>query len=212
MLSASRISRFTNGSGRPSVPLAAGFAELLIDLAAALAGLSTPWYVFGAQAALMWGRPRLTTDVDATVRLGGISTDAVVRALGSHGFSLSIQADLDFVQRARVLPLRHERSGLALDLVLSGPGLEDLFLERAIFVDVAGTAIPFISPEDLIVTKVLAGRPKDIEDIRGVLAERGALLKAGQIRDTLALLEDALGQSDLRPVFETEFARWRSER
>lgn len=194
------------------MPLAAGFAELLIDLAAALAGLRTPWYVFGAQAALMWGRPRLTTDVDATLRLGGISTDAVVRALGSHGFSLSIQADEDFVQRTRVLPLRHAPSGLALDLVLSGPGLEDLFLERAISVDVSGTAIPFISPEDLIVTKVLAGRPKDIEDIRGVLAERGALLKAGQIRDTLALLEDALGQSDLRPAFETEFARWLSER
>jgi hypothetical protein len=194
------------------VPLAAGFADLLIDLAAALAALRTPWYVFGAQAALMWGRPRLTTDVDATVRLGGISTDAVVRALASHGFSLSIQADQDFVQRTRVLPLRHERSGLALDLVLSGPGLEDLFLERAIAVDVSGTAVPFISPEDLIVTKVLAGRPKDIDDIRGVLAERGALLKVGQIRDTLALLEDALGQSDLRPVFETEFERWRSAR
>jgi len=194
------------------VPLAAGFAELLFDLAAALTALRTPWYVFGAQAALIWGRPRLTIDVDATVKLGGISTDAVVLALGSHGFSLGIQADEDFVQRTRVLPLRHERSGLALDLVLAGPGLEDLFLERAISVDVSGTAVPFISPEDLIVTKVLAGRPKDIDDIRGVLAERGALLKAGQIRDTLALLEDALGQSDLRPVFEAEFARWQSER
>lgn len=193
------------------MPLTAGFADLLLDLSAALAALRIPWYVFGAQAALMWGRPRLTTDVDATVRLGGISPEAVVLALGSHGFSLSIQADQDFVQRTRVLPLRHERSGLALDLVLSGPGLEDLFLERAISVDVSGTAIPFISPEDLVVTKVLAGRAKDIEDIRGVLAERGALLKAGQIRDTLVLLEDALGQSDLLPVFETEFARWRSK-
>ena len=59
---------------------------------------------------------------------------------------------------------------------------------------------------------VLAGRPKDLDDIRGVLAERGAQLKAGQVRETLALLEDALGQSDLLPVFEREFARWRSER
>jgi len=134
-----------------------------------------------------------------------------VRTLASHGFSLSIQADQDFVQRTRVLPLRHERSGLALDLVLAGQGLEDRFLERAIPVEVSGAVIPFISPDDLIVTKVLAGRPKDLDDIRGVLAERGGLLKADQIRDTLALLEEALGQSELRPVFETEFARWRSE-
>jgi hypothetical protein len=108
--------------------------------------------------------------------------------------------------------LVHERSSLALDLVLSGPGLEDLFLQRAIPVDVSGASIPFISPEDLIVTKVLAGRPKDLDDIRGVLAERGDLVKVDQVRDTLALLEDALGQSDLRPVFETEFARWQSAR
>ncbi len=193
------------------MPPAAGFAELLGDLAAALAPLGTPWYVFGAQAALVWGRPRLTTDVDATVRLGSISAEAVVQALGGRGFTLRIQ-DPDFVRRTRVLPLQHERSGLALDLVLSGPGLEDLFLERAIAVDVSGAEIPFISPEDLIVTKVLAGRPKDIDDIRGVLAVRGELLKTGQILDTLALLEDALGQSDLRPTFESEFARWQSRR
>ena len=194
------------------MPPAADFAELLGDLASALASLHAPWYVFGAQAALMWGRPRLTTDVDVTVKLGALATSAVVQALGRHGFSLAIKVDQDFVQQTRVLPLRHERSGLSLDLVLAGPGLEELFLQRAILMDVAGTAVPFISPEDLIVTKVLAGRPKDLDDIRGVLAERGAQLKAGQVRETLALLEDALGQSDLLPVFEREFARWRSER
>ena len=194
------------------MPLAAGFADLLTDLSAALSALGTPWYVFGAQAALIWGRPRLTTDVDATVRAGDIGADVIVLALDGHGFTLRVEGNPDFVQRTRVLPLVHERSGLALDLVLSGPGLEDVFLERAVHVDVSGASVPFISPEDLIVTKILARRPKDLDDIRGVLAERGDLLKVDQIRDTLALLEDALGQSDLRPVFDTEFARWQSAR
>jgi hypothetical protein len=194
------------------VRLAAGFADLLTDLSAALSALGTPWYVFGAQAALVWGRPRLTTDVDATVRAGDIGNALIVRTLSDHGFSLRVEGNPDFVRATRVLPLVHERSGLALDLVLSGPGLEDLFLERAIPVDVSAAFIPFISPEDLIVTKILAGRPKDLDDIRGVLAERGDLLHVGQIRDTLALLEDALGQSDLRPVFEHELERWRSAR
>lgn len=192
--------------------LPAGFADLLADLSAALSTLGTPWYVFGAQAALVWGRPRLTTDVDVTVRAGEIGNDLMVRTLGGRGFSLRVEGTPDFVRATRVLPLVHERSGLALDLVLSGPGLEDLFLERAIPVDVSGASIPFISPEDLIVTKILAGRPKDIDDIRGVLAERGHLLRVGQILDTLALLEEALGQSDLRPLFEHELERWRSAR
>ena len=61
-----------------------------------------------------------------------------------------------------------------LDVVLSGPGLDDEFLARAIEVDFDGTPVPVISPEDLIITKVLAGRPKDLEDIRGVLRERAS--------------------------------------
>lgn len=60
----------------------------------------------------------------------------------------------------------------------------------------------------LIVTKLLAGREKDIEDVRGVLSERGASLNVDQIRTTVALLEDALGQSDLMPVLDAELSRW----
>jgi hypothetical protein len=189
------------------VPSSSGPAELLAELAAALAALHLPWYVFGAQAALIWGRPRLTTDVDVTVRLGDLHPSALVGTLGEHGFSLRIAATPDFVRQTRVLPLLHDRSGLALDLVLAGPGLEDLFLERAVPVDVAGVTVPLISAEDLIVTKILAGRAKDIEDVRGVLAERGSRLRLDQIRTTLTMLEEALGQSDLLRVFETEVAR-----
>lgn len=190
------------------MPSSAGPAELLSDLAAALSAVGAPWYVFGAQAALVWGRPRLTTDVDVTVKCS-VPTDHLVRSLNARGFTLRIDATESFIRTTRVVPLEHRASGLALDVVLAGPGLEDLFLERAVSIDVGGTVIPFISPEDLIVTKLLAGREKDIEDVRGVLSERGSALNVDQIRTTVALLEDALGQSDLMPVFDAELNRWR---
>ena len=75
-------------------------------------------------------------------------------------------------------------------------------------VDVAGVVVPVISAEDLIVTTVLAGRAKDIENVRGVLAERGGSLRLDQIRTTLTMLEEALGQSDLLRLFEAEHNRW----
>jgi len=43
----------------------------------------------------------------------------------------------DFIQRTRVLPLVHG-TGMQTDPVLGGPGLEDLFLSRAVERDVAG--------------------------------------------------------------------------
>ncbi len=94
-----------------------------------------------------------------------------------------------------------------MDVVLAGPGLEELFLDRCRWVDVAGVDIPVIAPEDLVVTKILAGRPKDLDDVRGILRERASDLDLDQIRQTLALVEQALGQSDLVPMLEAELAR-----
>ena len=184
-------------------------ADLLAALAEAIAAVGARWYLFGAQAALIWGRPRLTADVDVTVRLDPEEPDALVRAFAQRGFRLRVDPGDDFVRRTRVLPFVFEPNGLPVDVVLAGPGLEELFLSRVVPVRVGSVIVPVISPEDLIVTKILAGRPKDVEDVRGILLERGGQLDLGTVRATLALLEAALGQSDLQPAFEAELARAR---
>ena len=182
-------------------------AELLAALSTALSELRATWYLFGAQAAMVWGRPRLTADIDVTVRLELEDPERLVRTLEARGFSLRVGDADDFIRRTRVFPFLHVASGMPLDIVLAGPGLEDLFLSRARPITMAGVVVPVISPEDLIATKILAGRPKDMEDVRGILHERLPDLDIELVRSTLALLEDALGQSDLLPVFERELAR-----
>jgi hypothetical protein len=183
-------------------------AELLAALARVLSELRVPWYVFGAQAAIVWGRPRLTADVDVTVRLDTETPERLVQAMEESGFRLRVGGEADdFVRRTPVLPFVHTTTELPVDVVLAGPGLEELFLSRAIGVTMGNVVVPVISPEDLIVTKILAGRPKDIEDVRGVLRERATELDLDSIRTTLGMLEDALGQSDLRPLFEQELSR-----
>lgn len=181
-------------------------ADLLAALAGALSGLRIPWYVFGAQAVVIWGRPRLTADIDITVRLEREEPESLVRTLKSAGFLLRFGDAPELVRRTRVLPFVHAVSGLPLDVVLAGPGLEELFLSRAVPVTVGEIVVPVIAPEDLVATKILAGRAKDIEDVRGILRERLSGLDVEMIRSTLALLEDALAQSDLRPTFEQELA------
>jgi hypothetical protein len=182
-------------------------ADLIAALAEALAAAGARWYLFGAQAALIWGRPRLTADVDVTVRLDPEDPDALVRALGRHGFRLRVDPADDFVRRTRVLPFVFMPNGLPVDVVLAGPGIEELFLSRAVPVRLGSVTVPVISPEDLIVTKILAGRSKDVEDVRGILFERLPQLDLAVIRSTLGLLEAALSQTDLQPAFEAELAR-----
>jgi hypothetical protein len=181
-------------------------AELLAALAAAFSEMGVQWYVFGAHAAMVWGRPRLTADIDITVRQDPEDPERLVRTLEARGFALRISDAGDFVRRTRVFPFMHIATGLPLDVVLAGPGLEDLFLSRARPVTMGGVVVPVICPEDLIATKILAGRPKDVEDVRGILCERLPDLDIELVRTTLALLEDALAQSDLLPAFERELA------
>jgi hypothetical protein len=172
-------------------------------LSDALARLRAGWYVFGAQAVLHWGRPRFTTDIDVTAQLGPTDTGRLIASMGEAGFALRVEGTKAFIEQTQVVPFLHTASQWPLDLVLGGPGLEEEFLERAVTVEVApGLLVRVISAEDLIVTKVLAGRSKDLDDVRGILVAQGASLDVNAIRVTLAMLEEALGVSDLLAVFD----------
>jgi len=160
------------------------------------------WYVFGAQAVIAYGVPRLSADVDVTIQLTPDEPERFARDMDAAGFSLRV-ADPDFVRRTRVLPFVHRATAMPLDVVLAGSGLEDEFLNRARVADVGGTVVPLIHLEDLIVAKVLAGRPKDLDDASQLWRLRGHELDAGRIGATLRLLEEALSQSDLLPAFES---------
>ena len=159
------------------------------------------WYLFGAQAVVAHGVPRLSADVDVTVQLTPDEPERFTDDMRKAGFELRV-ADPDFVRRTRVLPFLHMASGMPLDVVLAGSGLEEAFLERAETLEIGDLRVPTISAEDLIIAKILAGRPKDIEDARGVCRARGRLMDASRIASVLAQLEEALGQSDLSPLFE----------
>ena len=90
--------------------------------------------------------------------------------------------------------------------MLAGSGLERQFLDEVTMMRVAGRAIPVLSPENLIVTKLLAARPKDLDDVRELLAMRS--LDHAHIDELLRLLEEALDQRDLRRLYR----RLRDER
>jgi hypothetical protein len=177
------------------------FAAALADLKKALAALRVDWYVFGAQAALIYGAARVTADVDVTLRLGKVTTARLATALKRCGFQLRVE-DPAFVRTTRVLPILHVRTSVPADLVIAGPGLEDAFLEHATVQDLGGVRVPVARAEDVIVMKLLAGRDKDLDDVTAILAARGTVLDVKYVRTTLTMVEEALGQSDLVPIWE----------
>lgn len=181
------------------MPLQPAALELLAALAPVLARWGR-WYVFGAQAVTLYGVPRLSADVDVTLALVPNEPESFAREMGTTGFALRV-ADADFVRRTRVMPFVHVATGMPLDVVLASSGLEDDFLDRAKVVDLGGTTARVIDLADLIIAKILAGRPKDLDDVASLWRLHRNVLDAGRIRGTLRLLEEALSQSDLLPAF-----------
>lgn len=186
------------------MPADTAAGRLLRALAPVLRRYGDSWYLFGAQAATIWGRPRLTGDVDVTAFLEPDAPEAFVADMRTAGFTLRVPDAEEFVARTRVLPFLHGETRLALDVVLGGPGPEEEFARGAKVVDIDGTPVPVLAPEELVVTKILAGRPKDLEDVRGILKAQGRSFDAARARRLLRMLETALDQSDLMPAFDAQ--------
>ena len=152
------------------------FAELIIRVSNALRSEELPFMLIGGQAVLLHGQPRLTEDIDITL---GVSPEALPLVLNAcREASLDILPDdpAGFVNETYVLPAVDPAFSIRLDFIFSDLPYERQAIERAVMVELHDASIPFASAEDLILHKLFSGRPRDIEDIRGVVRIRGESL------------------------------------
>jgi len=174
--------------------------ETLAALAGVLDERALGWYVFGAQAVAVRGAPRATQDIDITVAVAHEALPGLLVSLRAAGLTLRYADQFEELLAAGcVVPLTHT-SGMEVDLVVAGSGLEMLALERAERVSIEQTSVPVAHATDLVVMKVLAGRGKDLDDVRALLASGD--VDVAEARDLLRQLEEALGQSDLVPLLD----------
>lgn len=169
----------------------------LADLARTFRTLRVRWYVFGAQALIAAGVPRLTADIDVTVEVPRDGVDTLVAALRRNGFDLREVGDIRrFITETRVVPAVHARTRLPVDVVLAGPGLEEEMLARVRRRKVGRVAIPFVDTADLVALKLLAGREKDLEDVRALVRaapnDLSLAVARRRVAALAALLEDDL--------------------
>ena len=153
------------------------FSELLARIGQTLDLCGIRYMVIGGQAVLVHGEPRLTRDIDVTL---GASLDRlpyVVQAAEQMGLELLVDPDR-FTRETMVLPCRDLATGIRVDLVLSDSPYEQEALQRTKVVELEGYLVHFACAEDLLIHKLIAGRPRDLEDARGVALKNPNLDRA----------------------------------
>ena len=145
------------------------FEELIARIASVFNAARIPYMIIGGQAVLLYGTPRMTRDIDITL---GVATDGledVVTAVHTAGLKILPEDYRSFVGRTWVLPTKDEITGIRVDLIFSFTPYEREAIERAGAVSLRGTSVRFASLEDVIIHKVFAGRPRDLEDVRSIV-------------------------------------------
>lgn len=131
-------------------------SDWLARFAETLDRLGARWVVIGGVAALRYrDQPRFTTDIDfLSLPVGGVA-----EAFEAEGFRVGRMAEPGeepYVYFVRGFTLK-------ADILIAETPYQELAVER-------GLAGKVLTVEDVIVHKLLAGRPRDRDDITSILA------------------------------------------
>jgi hypothetical protein len=176
------------------------FEALLEHIARGLDSRGIPYMLIGGQAVLLYGEPRLTRDVDVTLGAGPEKLPVILEWVRQSGWQVLTESPGDFVARTLVLPCLEPASGIRVDLIFSYSAYEQQAMQRVRTVTVGKTPVRFASAEDVVIHKLVAGRPRDIEDARSILL-KNPRLDADYIQRWLREFQASLGE-DLVSRFE----------
>jgi predicted nucleotidyltransferase len=177
------------------------FERLLKKIAIQLKRGVIPYMVIGGQAVLLYGEPRLTRDIDITLGVGKEELGKVKKILRTMGLKILVKNDKDFVAKTMVLPAMDRESGIRIDFTFSYSLYERQAIERAKEIKLGRTPVKFSSLEDLVIHKVIAGRARDLEDVRSILS-KNPKYDSRDIEKWLAEFDKSLGEHFLK-VFRT---------
>ncbi len=170
--------------------------EVARTLADALEERGLPYAIGGAIALAYYAPPRATVDVDVNVFVSPAQRlREVLAALTKAGFV----ADGDEAgvrrQACEEGQFRGRLGALTVDVFVPAIDYYAEMAARRRSVPLLGRPAWILSPEDLVVLKLLFFRRKDLADVEAVLRDQGASLDRGFVRAKLAEL---VGAGDCR--------------
>jgi hypothetical protein len=154
--------------------------QALLDFVTIFRELDLPYAVMGGIAVRAHSIPRPTWDVDVTVQISRLDLPKLFAAVEARGYSVPESYVTGWVHEVASLPLvkfrlYSEGGGVDVDLFLAESPFQQELLRRSTVQETEVGAVSVVSPEDLILLKLFAGRERDLIDVADILFVQGAL-------------------------------------
>jgi len=170
-------------------------SEFLADLVSRLESQDLTYALAGSIAAMSYGEPRATLDIDVVLALDTSKLDTVQRLFPSPEFYLSAEAAREAVRGTTRFNVIHPGSGMKVHFFVAGDAVERSQLQRRL----RRTILPDIEawcsrPEELIVKKLSyhqqGASDKGLRDIASMLRISPEKIDLHRIRE---MADDELG-------------------
>jgi hypothetical protein len=139
-------------------------------LAALLTSWGRPAAIIGGLAIVARVRERTTRDADVILSLDASEAETFLSLAVQAGYAFDEVETREFLEGGLMRlwgpPSRVEGAGL--DILLADEPFLERVVERATVVSFAGVLLPVASVEDLVLLKLSANRPIDIDDVLAI--------------------------------------------
>ena len=148
--------------------------QVLFELVDVCNQLAIPYAVMGGIAVRIHGIPRPTYDVDLAITAKADRLERLFDEAERVGYTIPATYRGGWVDRVADMPLVklrtyvEEGKGIDVDLFITESAFQESLMARRMKCDILDRHIDVVSPEDLVLLKLLAGRPRDLGDIQDV--------------------------------------------
>lgn len=149
-------------------------------LVALLERMSVKYVIVGGLAVRAYAIPRATEDLDFTLALTRERLPELYDELEKQEFAVPEPYRSGWVDQVKGLNLVKLKRyvggrGIDVDFFLAESSYQEEILRRRRMAEVEGRNLWIASPEDMVLLKLLAGRPRDLIDVNDVLFTQGQL-------------------------------------
>jgi len=174
----------------------------VVEIAAALESMTIDYMIVGGISNAVWGEPRATIDVDVTVAVENPDLSAAIAGLG-RVFTTAVPDPDAFVRRTSVLPL-DTADGIRIDVIFALLSFERDAVHRAVSIPLGDRDVRVVTPEDLLLMKIISDRPRDLADAEALTRRRATTLDRAYLEPRLREFAESLE----RPEILTRWKHW----